>query len=67
MGVKKELLKLLACPKCKGFIEEKNMFLLCKKCKIAYPVIKGIPNMLIEDAWTINKAKKTNFKHNLKL
>jgi len=68
MPVKKELLKIMACPKCKGDIEEKGMFILCKKCKLAYPVLDGdIPDMLIDDAWKMEKAKKANFKHKLKL
>jgi len=68
MGVPKELLEILACPKCKGDIEEKGMFLICNKCKLAYPVLDGdVPDMLIEDAWPIEKAKRFKFKHTLKL
>jgi len=68
MGVAKELLEILACPKCKGDVEEKGMFIVCKKCKLAYPVLDGdVPDMLIEDAWPLEKAKKAKFKHDLKL
>ncbi|MBU5689614.1 MAG: Trm112 family protein [Candidatus Aenigmatarchaeota archaeon] len=67
MPVKKELLEILACPKCKGDVEEKEMFLLCKKCKLAFPVIENIPDMLLDDAWKISKAEKNEYKHNLKL
>ncbi|MEM5877882.1 MAG: Trm112 family protein [Candidatus Aenigmatarchaeota archaeon] len=67
MPVKKELLEILACPKCKGDVEEKEMFLLCKNCKLAFPVIENIPDMLLEDAWKISKAEKSVYKHNLKL
>jgi uncharacterized protein YbaR (Trm112 family) len=63
-----DLLKIMACPKCKGDIQEKGMFLTCKACKLAYPILdKRIPDMLIEDAWNIDKAKKSKFKHKLKL
>ena len=65
--MKKEILNILVCPKCKNNVELKNMFLVCKKCNLAYPVIEDIPNMLIEDAWKIEKAKKSGFKHKLKL
>ena len=59
---------ILACPKCKGDVQEKGMFILCKKCDLAYPVLDGdVPDMLIEDAWKIEKAEKTKFKHKLKL
>ena len=68
MPVPKDLLEIMACPKCKGDIEEKIMFLVCKKCKLAYPVLDGnVPDMLIEEAWPLEKAKKNKFKHNLKL
>ncbi len=68
MPVPKDLLEILACPKCKGDVEEKNMFLICNKCKLAYPVLNdSVPDMLIDDAWELEKAKKNNFKHNLKL
>jgi len=68
MPLKKELLDIMACPKCKGDIEEKGMFLICKKCGLGYPVLDGdVPDMLIEDAWPLEKAKKEGFKHGLKL
>jgi len=68
MPVPKDLLDIMACPKCKGDIEEKGMFILCKKCKLAYPVLDGnVPDMLIEEAWPLEKANKNKFKHNLKL
>jgi len=68
MPVPKDLLEIMACPKCKGDIQEKGMFILCKKCKLAYPVLdENVPDMLIEDAWKLEKAKKNKFKHKLKL
>jgi hypothetical protein len=68
MAVSEELMEILACPKCKGDVKEKGMFILCKQCKLAYPVLdKDIPDMLIDDAWELKKAKKAKFKHNLKL
>jgi len=68
MTLQKDLMDILACPKCKGDVQEKGMFILCKKCKLAYPVLDGdVPDMLIEDAWKIEKAEKNKFKHKLKL
>jgi uncharacterized protein YbaR (Trm112 family) len=64
----KDLLKILACPKCKGDVKEQGMFLVCNNCKLAYPVLDGdVPDMLIEDAWPLEKARKAGFKHKLKL
>ena len=47
-----KLLKILACPKCKGKLvyEEDRQRLICKKCRLRYRVEDGIPNMLIEEA-----------------
>jgi hypothetical protein len=47
-----ELLKVLACPKCKGFLkyEKAKQRLLCKKCGLAYRIEEGIPIMLVEKA-----------------
>jgi uncharacterized protein YbaR (Trm112 family) len=68
MPVPKDLMQVLACPKCKGNTEEENMFIVCNHCKLAYPVLDGnIPDMLIEDAWQLEKAKTVKFKHTLKL
>ncbi len=67
MPVKQELLEILACPKCKGDVNEEGKFLTCSKCKLAYPVLDTVPDMLIEDAWPIERAKKEGFKHSLKL
>ncbi len=64
----KELLNILACPKCKGKLEEKGMFLVCFSCKIAYPILENnVPDFLEEDAISLENAEKRGFKHNLKL
>lgn len=68
MPVPRDLMQLLACPKCKSDVKENGMFIVCNRCKLAYPVLdKSIPDMLIEDAWKLEKAKKVKFKHTLKL
>ena len=53
MPLKKELLDILACPKCKGGLDynKKAEKLVCKKCRLKYGIIGGdIPNMLIDEA-----------------
>ena len=52
MAVDKELLKILACPVCKGDLEEvrKGTGLRCPKCKMIYPVRDDIPIMLVDEA-----------------
>ncbi len=49
----KELLAILACPKCKGSLDynQKDEKLICNKCRLRYGIIDGdIPNMLIDEA-----------------
>ena len=67
MPLPKDLMNVLACPKCKGNVKEKGMFIVCNTCKLAYPVLDNVPDMLIEDAWNLEKANKIGFKHKLKL
>jgi uncharacterized protein YbaR (Trm112 family) len=52
MSINKELLDILACPKCKGNItlNEKENGLVCNNCKLLYPIKDGIPIMLIDEA-----------------
>lgn len=63
----KETVKIMICPKCRGGVELKDMFISCEDCKLAYPVIEGVPNMLVEDVWKLSKAKQSGFRHTLKL
>ena len=63
----RKLLDVLACPKCKGKVKERGMFLLCGKCGLAYPLLDGVPDMLPEDAWKLEKARKAGFRHRLRL
>ena len=48
----KELLEILACPKCKGDLrlDEKEDGLICDKCRLLYEIKDDIPIMLIEEA-----------------
>lgn len=52
MPISKELLEILACPKCKGdiFLNESGNGLICKKCKLLYEIKDDIPIMLIDEA-----------------
>jgi uncharacterized protein YbaR (Trm112 family) len=50
--IKKELLNILCCPKCKGDLDykpEKNT-LTCKSCGHVYQVKDDIPIMLVDDS-----------------
>jgi len=48
----KDLLDILACPKCKGDLDydQEKEELLCKSCRLKYLVKDDIPVMLIDEA-----------------
>jgi uncharacterized protein YbaR (Trm112 family) len=50
--ISKDLLKILACPKCKGNLRftGKEDGLVCEQCKLFYPIRDGTPVMLIDEA-----------------
>lgn len=52
MAISKELLDILACPKCKGdiYLNEEGDGLICNKCRLMYEIKDDIPIMLIEEA-----------------
>jgi len=52
MTISKELLDILACPKCKGevYLNETEDGLICDNCKLMYEIKDEIPIMLIDEA-----------------
>ena len=58
MALSKELLNILACPKCvrepgcTGDLDyrEEQQHLVCHHCKLIYPIKDDIPVMLIDEA-----------------
>jgi uncharacterized protein YbaR (Trm112 family) len=52
MALSKELLDILACPKCKGdiYLNESENGLICDHCKLMYEIRDEIPVMLIDEA-----------------
>jgi len=57
MTVNRELLEILACPKCKGAVqlsEEKNG-LICRFCGLRYPIRNDIPVMLVDEAVKVSQ------------
>lgn len=49
--LRKELLDVLCCPRCKGDLDyqPEQSVLICRKCGIRYPVKDDIPIMLVEE------------------
>lgn len=52
MNLDPALLEILVCTQCRSglFVDEAAEELVCNGCALAYPVRRGIPDMLIEDA-----------------
>jgi uncharacterized protein len=52
MGISKELLEILACPKCKGELRlnQTEDGLICERCRLLYEIREDIPIMLIDEA-----------------
>jgi len=44
-----ELLKILACPKCKSGLKHEKNSLKCVKCGKIYAIKQGIPVLILED------------------
>ena len=58
MAVDKELLDIMACPKCKGdiSINTKEDGLICDACQLLYEIKEDIPIMLIDEALPLDKV-----------
>lgn len=52
MALSKELLEILACPKCKGDLNllDDGSGLVCHACRLKYPIRDDIPIMLVDEA-----------------
>jgi hypothetical protein len=50
--IDKELLDILACPKCKAPVKMQSERIICTnpECGLRYPIRDGIPVMLIDEA-----------------
>ncbi len=56
--IDEELLKILACPKCKQSVHynDSNDGLVCDSCQLKYPIRDDIPVMLIDEATSLAGA-----------
>ncbi|KAF0836499.1 MULTISPECIES: Trm112 family protein [Methylovorus] len=55
-----KLLDILVCPVCKGplVFKKEAQELVCKPCRLAYPIRDGIPVMLEEEARRLADAEE---------
>lgn len=61
MPFDKDLLDILACPKCKGDIlyDQEKDGLICQACRVMYPIRDDIPVMLIEEAIPLSSLSQS--------
>ena len=59
MALSKELLDILACPKCKGPVRlnDDNNALICPICQLSYAIRDDIPIMIIEEALPLSEEQ----------
>ena len=52
MALNRDLIDILACPKCKGplTLREDESAFECATCKLVFLVVDDIPNFIIEEA-----------------
>jgi hypothetical protein len=57
MGIRKELLEILACPQCKGALRlnATEDGLICDRCRLLYEIRDEIPIMLIDEAKPLDR------------
>jgi uncharacterized protein YbaR (Trm112 family) len=55
--IDKNLLKMLVCPQSKAPLKLLGEELVCEKSQLAYPILDGIPILLVEEARKINSEK----------
>ncbi|WP_457642714.1 Trm112 family protein [Persephonella sp.] len=60
--IDKEILDILACPKCKGDLLYFEQFFVCENCLLRYEIIEGIPDFLVEDAVSITEDELKKLK-----
>ncbi|HJY81210.1 MAG TPA: Trm112 family protein [Candidatus Binatia bacterium] len=60
MPLSKELLDILICLQCKGGVEltDAQDGLVCRACKLLYPIKDDIPVMLLEEAIKIEESSQ---------
>ena len=60
MAIDRELLQILACPKCKGdlTLTSKEDGLICAPCRLLYEIRDDIPVMLVDEAVELDENLK---------
>lgn len=59
MTLRKDLLEMLACPKCGGAVAltGSGEALVCPACRLLYEIRNGIPVMLVEESKPLDRSE----------
>jgi len=59
MTLRKDLLEMLACPKCGGpvALTGSGEALVCPDCRLLYEIRNGIPVMLVEESKSLDRSE----------
>ncbi|WP_394296075.1 Trm112 family protein [Thermococcus paralvinellae] len=57
--VLKKNLNILACPCCGGKLDLKENYLFCERCNLKYPLIDGIPQLVVSvnEVWCCSEKR----------
>ncbi len=64
--IPEELLKILACPKCRGELLYLKDCFVCEHCMLKFNIIDDIPDFLIDDAEKITQEQIKKLKNERK-
>jgi len=56
MPAPEQVLERLACPRCHGSLSRREAALLCRTCRIDYPVINGVHDLRLPDTQSKDEA-----------
>ena len=51
------VLAILVCPRCRGKLSVEAAALRCDACALRYPVVEGIPNLLVDEAIAVERDR----------
>jgi SAM-dependent methyltransferase len=54
------LIEILRCPRCDGRMEEAGQTFVCRGCSQRYPIMDGIPQLFVPNAWGDGKLDVTD-------
>ncbi len=54
--IDRELRALLVCPVCRGELEDRPDALVCSADRLAFPVVDGVPYLILETAHKLGDA-----------